>query len=272
LAGGRWQPSGWAAFFLWGLGYGLAVAGLLASTFHLGNPKNALKAFTQWRTSWLSREAWASVATLVMLAPVALSDWLGLGLPPVASGRSAGGLALVTVFTTAMIYTQIKAVPRWHHWLTPVMFLSLPWRAARAVGAGLGALALLAWGRCWWRSGGSGDGPLPRPARPWARQPGLTGWAALGLRPRAYRRQLPAARDDLSSGASTRQLRVIALAAGLGAARAGPAAAAWVWRHCAGGGAASDGALAARWLFFAEAEHVVGFTTASCWRIRCGSC
>ena len=44
LGWGALQPSGWAAFFLWGLGYGLAVAGLLASTFHLGNPKNALKA------------------------------------------------------------------------------------------------------------------------------------------------------------------------------------------------------------------------------------
>ena len=73
LGWGALQPSGWVAFFLWALGYGLAVAGLLASTFHLGNPKNALKAFTQWRTSWLSREAWASVATLVLLAPVALA-------------------------------------------------------------------------------------------------------------------------------------------------------------------------------------------------------
>ena len=30
---------------------------------------------------WLSREAWASVAALLVLAPVALSDWLGLGWP-----------------------------------------------------------------------------------------------------------------------------------------------------------------------------------------------
>ena len=123
LGWGALMPSGWAAFFLWGLGYGLAVAGLLASTFHLGNPKNALKAFTQWRTSWLSREAWASVVTLLLLAPVALSGILGLGLPQLV-GQIGGLLALGTVFTTAMIYTQIKAVPRWHHWLTPVMFLA----------------------------------------------------------------------------------------------------------------------------------------------------
>ena len=114
---------GWAAFALWGLGYGLAIVGLLASTFHLGNPQRALKAFSQWRSSWLSREAWAAVATLLTLAPPALSDWLGLGWPR-GLGGVGGGLALATVLTTSMIYTQIKAVPRWHHWLTPVMFMT----------------------------------------------------------------------------------------------------------------------------------------------------
>ena len=118
------HPYGSMAFLWWGLGYGLAVIGLLASTFHLGNPKRAWRAFTQWRTSWLSREAWASVAALLLLAPMALSDWLGLGLPR-PFGWLGGALALLTVFTTSMIYAQIKAVPRWHHWLTPVMFLSL---------------------------------------------------------------------------------------------------------------------------------------------------
>ena len=52
------HPYGMAAFLWWGLGYSLAVIGLLASTFHLGNPKRAVRAFSQWRSSWLSREAW----------------------------------------------------------------------------------------------------------------------------------------------------------------------------------------------------------------------
>ena len=47
-------PNGWTAFFWWGLGYGLAIVGLMAATFHLGNPKNAIMAFSQWRTSWRS--------------------------------------------------------------------------------------------------------------------------------------------------------------------------------------------------------------------------
>ena len=48
--------TGWEAFFLFFLAYGFSIIGLLSSTFHLGNPQRFLKAFSQWRTSWLSRE------------------------------------------------------------------------------------------------------------------------------------------------------------------------------------------------------------------------
>lgn len=123
LGAGFGVSSGWTAFFHWGLGYGLAVAGLAAATFHLGSPQRALKAFSQWRTSWLSREAWASVATLLLLAPVALSDWLGLGWPRMTGYLGAVG-CFVTVFTTAMIYAQLKTIPRWNNWTVPVMFLA----------------------------------------------------------------------------------------------------------------------------------------------------
>jgi DMSO reductase anchor subunit len=122
------QPApGWAAFLHWGLGYGLAVGGLSASTFHLGHPERALKAFSQWQSSWLSREAWASVAALLLLAPVALSDWLGpetFGGWPRLTGSLGAAMCGVTVFTTSMIYTQLKTVPRWNHWSTPVLFLA----------------------------------------------------------------------------------------------------------------------------------------------------
>ena len=48
--------SGWVAFVFFAMAYALSCAGLLASTFHLGNPRNAIYAFSQWRSSWLSRE------------------------------------------------------------------------------------------------------------------------------------------------------------------------------------------------------------------------
>ena len=99
LGAGFVQPAGWLAFAHWGLGYALAVGGLTASTFHLGNPQRALRAFTQWKTSWLSREAWAAVLTLLLLAPVALSDWLGLGWPRMI-GLVGAVACFGTVFTT----------------------------------------------------------------------------------------------------------------------------------------------------------------------------
>lgn len=122
LGFGLVDATGFAALLAWTLGYGLAVGGLLASTLHLGNPQRALLAFTQWRTSWLSREAWASVMTLVLLAPQALADWLGLGLGR-GFGVAGGVMCFVTVGCTAMIYAQIKAVPRWHDRIVPLQFL-----------------------------------------------------------------------------------------------------------------------------------------------------
>lgn len=144
LGFGFLTASGWSAFLLWGLGYALAVGGLVASTFHLGNPQRALRAFTQWRSSWLSREAWCSVAALVLLAPMALSDWLGLGFSRL-SGIPGGVMCLVTVYATSMIYAQIRAVPRWNHWTTPLVFLAFSLTGgAIMVGAGLLPVALCA--------------------------------------------------------------------------------------------------------------------------------
>lgn len=123
LGVGLLPATGWVAFALWALGYGLAVAGLLASTFHLGHPERAWRAFSQWRTSWLSREGIAALATLVLLAPVALSDWLGLCWPRLP-GIIGAAMALATIGTTSMIYAQLKTVPRWNHWTTPAQFMA----------------------------------------------------------------------------------------------------------------------------------------------------
>ena len=44
----------------------LSTVGLVSSLFHLGKPSRAWRAFSQWRTSWLSREGVASMATFVV--------------------------------------------------------------------------------------------------------------------------------------------------------------------------------------------------------------
>ena len=56
--------TGLVAFVFYAIAYAFAVGGLIFSTFHLGHPERALKAFTQWRSSWLSREAWLAVMAL----------------------------------------------------------------------------------------------------------------------------------------------------------------------------------------------------------------
>lgn len=116
--------TGWSAFAFFVIAYVMAVGGLIASTFHLGHPERAMKAFKQWRSSWLSREGICAVVALILMALYGAglvffeARWGLLGL--------IGALfSLATVFTTSMIYTQLKTIPRWNMPLTPANFLSL---------------------------------------------------------------------------------------------------------------------------------------------------
>lgn len=115
--------TGWVAFAFFAIAYALSVGGLISSTRHLGHPERALKAFTQWRSSWLSREGWLAVVTLIVMAIY------GAGLVFADTRFSLLGylgavLSLATVFATSMIYTQLKTVPRWNHWTTPLLFVA----------------------------------------------------------------------------------------------------------------------------------------------------
>lgn len=252
--------AGWQAFLLWGLGYALSVIGLLASTFHLGNPQRALLAFTQWRTSWLSREGWASVVTLTLLAPVALGAWLGFPVPWLGVAGAVG--CAVAVLCTSMIYAQLATVPRWNHWMTPVSFFAF----ALAGGAILSGQRLAAILLCLalapiliagWRIGDAAFA-----AR------GVTLGSATGLgrigTPRVFEQPhtggnyLTREMIHIVGRKHVQRLRVIAVAL----AAVLPVLVLLV----AGGPVACGlaallhltGALAARWLFFAQAEHVVG--------------
>src|SRR5215468_11967825 len=68
---GVWAVAGWlpadrglAAASL-ALSLGAITAGLLSSTLHLGHPKRSWRAFSQWRSSWLSREGVSAVVTFL---------------------------------------------------------------------------------------------------------------------------------------------------------------------------------------------------------------
>lgn len=100
--------------------------GLLSSTFHLANPKNAWRAFTRWRTSWLSREGVLSVAFYPFAMAYLGLYWLDMW--PLArhfAGAIATLLAWLTIFSTAMIYASLKTIRHWNTPLVPAAYLSL---------------------------------------------------------------------------------------------------------------------------------------------------
>lgn len=104
---------------------GLITIGLLSSTFHLGHPERAWRALSQWRSSWLSREGVAAVLTY----PVALAfgaAWTGVIDAPQWIGPLGIATAImctVTVFCTGMIYASLQTIPQWRHRLTVPVYL-----------------------------------------------------------------------------------------------------------------------------------------------------
>lgn len=104
------------------LALAMISAGLLSSTAHLGNPKRAWRALSQWRSSWLSREGVMAIATFV---PLTWSAWLAVieGRYFWMPGLLGMAMSLLTVFCTAMIYASLKSVQAWHTRLTPACYI-----------------------------------------------------------------------------------------------------------------------------------------------------
>jgi DMSO reductase anchor subunit len=100
----------------------LAVAGLMSSFLHLGRPERAWRAFSQWRTSWLSREGVLSVLTFVPTAIFGIA-WLFFGRIDGFAGLCgilASALAAGTIYCTGMIYRSLKPIHQWHNaWVVP---------------------------------------------------------------------------------------------------------------------------------------------------------
>ncbi|ABI57023.1 dimethyl sulfoxide reductase anchor subunit family protein [Alkalilimnicola ehrlichii MLHE-1] len=121
------------------IGFLLITVGLLLSTGHLANPRNAWRAFSRFRSSWLSREA----VLAVLFYPVAALYLLGLLLGDGVSHGPVTGLlgvltvilALGTVLATGMIYACLPTIRAWHSSLTPINYLLM--------GLALGGLLLV---------------------------------------------------------------------------------------------------------------------------------
>lgn len=109
-----WPPHHWQLL----VGLALTTTGLLSSMAHLGQPQRAWRAFSQWHSSWLSREGIAAVLTAIPALALLLNTiwpWLW----DEAMLRVLGMLlmfgCIVTVFCTARIYTSLKPIHAWHN-------------------------------------------------------------------------------------------------------------------------------------------------------------
>lgn len=143
-ASGRIPPSSGLGFVGLGLAFLLISGGLLSSTAHLGHPERAWRAFSQWRTSWLSREGVAAVATFVPMALLALG-WVVFGATGgffALMAYAAAALAMLTVLCTGMIYQSLPTIKAWSMPLVTPVYVVL----ALATGAILALLILRSFG------------------------------------------------------------------------------------------------------------------------------
>ncbi len=101
----------------------LVTIGLLSSTMHLASPKNAWRSFSRFRTSWLSREAVFAVLLYPVAALYAAAifwQWSSINL---LAGLSII-LALVTLFSTSMIYASLRTIRQWNTPMVPALFMA----------------------------------------------------------------------------------------------------------------------------------------------------
>lgn len=276
-----WLPSDpWLGIVGLGTAFVLITAGLLSSTFHLGHPERAWRGLTQWRSSWLSREGVVAVLTYVPAGLFAIG-WVLLddvGGFWALCGLAAAALAAVTVACTAMIYASLKPIPRWSNgWVMPVYLtmalaggsvVTMVLLAAFATGPNwTGWLAIAALAAAWatklayWRSI---DNAAPRATAESATGLGGIGKVRLFEPPHTGTNYLLQEMGYKVARKHAQKLRRLALLFGGTLPIAFCAVAALTgsgWTSVAATVAATTsfaiGVVIERWLFFAEAEHVV---------------
>ena len=245
--------------------------GLASSTFHLGHPERAWRALTQWRSSWLSREGVVAGLTFGLLILYAGDAFMN-GTPRAGLGLVIAVLSLVTIWCTAMIYASLKTVARWHHPLTPFVFVGYALSGGLVLAAGLDTMAsgsasvmaqpallslvasafvAIVWSR---QAGAEGSGSTPESA---------TGLGELGevrmlMPPHSEENWLQHEMGFVVARKHAETLRRISLMMALvlpvlGLGLAGDQAIVLVLAILLHTG----GVMVSRWLFFAEAKHTV---------------
>lgn len=276
---GLLDPSALATKIAHFLALAMISAGLLSSTLHLGNPQRAWRAFSQWRSSWLSREGVMSIVAFVPLTLTAANSIFLDGYNAII-GLIGALLCAATVYCTAMIYASLKTVDAWHTRRTPLCYLLFSASGGLVIGslfglAGGGSFPLLpilavvflvlSWfAKANWRKRALTAAPLSTPES----ATGLGGLGAVRLLERPHMTENYLTREmgfkvarkhagklwriALMFGAAAPLviLALLAIMAGSGSTVAVFVAAVAVLCHIAG-------MLVERWLFFAEARHAV---------------
>ncbi len=106
----------------------LITIGLMSSSLHLANPKNAWRSMSRFRTSWLSREAVLAISFYPMAA-LWLLQWyldssMNNGFTLVLTFLLFAGSIAVN-FATGMLYASLKTIPQWNTSLVPANYIML---------------------------------------------------------------------------------------------------------------------------------------------------
>ena len=261
-----------------GIALGLIVAGLMSSTVHLGRPERAWRAFSQWRSSWLSREGIASLFTFVPTGLFGLG-WILFGRTDgmvAAAGVAMAAAAALTVFTTGMIYASLKPIAQWNSgFTTPAYLIFALMTGVVLLNAILAlfdqpdrlveAVALIAIGFGWiWKLATWRHNDRLGPAATLNSATGLAGGVVRSVEwPHTEENYLLKEMGYRLARKHAARLRLIALLFAFGLPLLATALAA-----ATGGGfakiadliavlAQAPGILVERWLFFAEAKHTV---------------
>lgn len=104
----------------------LPSLGVLASTFHLGNPQRGIKAFKKLGSSWLSREMLATTLFLMLVFLYAGVVYID-GADSLRRGIGIAGIiaSLALYLSSSMLYAKIRFIREWNNPLTVINFTLL---------------------------------------------------------------------------------------------------------------------------------------------------
>jgi DMSO reductase anchor subunit len=268
-------------FFALGAAVALITLGLVTSMLHLGRPSRAWRALSQVRTSWLSREGIAALVTYLPVAALGLGWVFGeFGPGQIATGALLSvPCAIVTVWCTGKIYASLPTIRAWNQSVVTPIYLVL----GLATGSLLLGLFLAVFGyELRWAAGASALllalgcdlkvrywSAIDRAEKTWTAE-SATGLGHLGtVRPLDPPHTQPNfVMREMGYQVARRHARrlrfltilllfIVPLIAAIALLLLKMPDAVNVAITALAAGSATIGVLTERWLFFAEAEHVV---------------